>query len=167
MEKQIRNEFGKSFTKPIIIGSYIFFGIGIMAAFSEQYMLGAVLVVAAAFAAFTSSGIVLDLSQNKYYKYVKYFGVIPAGKWRSLRSYHHISVMNHRETAGTSEDIDTSIKRYNVVLLNDTHRKKLIVKSFPTKEEAKQEAIKLSNIINFDLVQYHPQVSARTRRRRR
>lgn len=163
----IRNDFGRSFTKPIIIGSYIFFAIGVFATIYQEFVIGPLLALAGAFTAFTSSGIELDIANKKYYKYIKYFGLIKSGKWRSLKTYHHVSVINTKKTNINAANDDTVKKSYNVVLLNDSHCKRLVVQTCPTVEAARSVAEELSTKTNFDLVQYHPQISARTRRRRR
>jgi hypothetical protein len=163
--EQIRNNFGRTFTKPIIVGSYFFFAIGVFAIIYKEYTIGPLLALAGAFTAFTSSGIVLDVNNKKYLKYIKYFGLVKSGKWKSLKCYRHISVINTDQTniSASSEEKKT----YNVVLLNNSHCKRLVVSNCPTVEDAKVAAAELSSKINFDLVQYHPQVSAKTKRRRK
>ena len=55
---------------------------------------------------------------------------------------------------------------YSVVLLNKTHRSKIKIGGFDSKEEAKDMLIKISEKYSKEIVKYNPQVSEMIRSRR-
>lgn len=70
-----------------------------------------------------------------------------------------VSRSNRRTTEG--------LKLYSVYLLSSTHRKKLKVFSSEYKQKSKTELVRISEEYNKSIVRYSPQISEKTRSRRR
>ena len=65
------------------------------------------------------------------------------------------------QTAETSSD-----QYYNVYLLNQNHRTKVLVARFESPQEAAKAAEELGAALNWSIVNYRPKISAKTRARR-
>ena len=57
-------------------------------------------------------------------------------------------------------------ERYEVCLLNESHRKKVVVKKFETEQAALEYCKTISGELNREIVTYNPVVSEATRNRR-
>lgn len=108
-----------------------------------------------------ASGIDINYSHNIFKEYNKVLG-IKMGKWKSLNSYPFITVMSANKSnkasdiTGLNKTVVTE-KALGIYLLNNSHRKKLLLKrTFPTMEKAKAEAEKIANLTDKELMKYNP-----------
>ena len=164
----IKNRLGFSFATPIILLGVVITLAGILALF-ENLILGAALVVIGPFFWSSSYGSQIDTINQRFREYGSFYG-IKSGEWKSLDILPDISVIKSKEgmTVYSRSNRSTSYieDKYNVCLLNKTHRKRMTVQKFDTFEQAKTHAQELAIKLKKKLVTVNPQVSEKTRNRR-
>ena len=165
----IKNRIGFSFATPIIIAGVVI-SIAGFAATIETPLLGVVLALGSMFLWTSSYGIEIDIQQNRFREYGSMYG-IKKGEWKSLDKVPFITVLRGRtgmtvysRSNRATSDIDD---RYEVYLLNQSHRAKILVQRFDSKKQALTYAEKLAVKLEKKIVQYSPAVSEKTQSRRR
>ena len=118
---------------------------------------------------FAKSGIQIDPDEKKYREYYGLFG-LRYGKWKALDKFKYLTILHNRETVSTysrsNRSIDISDLWFDICLLNENHRQKLIVMRFKSKDKAIEKIKNLSALLGFDVVKYSPEISEATRLRR-
>lgn len=84
------------------------------------------------------------------------------GKWKSLNAYPFITVLNANKSnkasdiTGLNKTVITD-SALGIYLLNNSHRKKLLLKRTNTNmEETKEEAKRIADLTNKELMKYNP-----------
>jgi hypothetical protein len=109
----------------------------------------------------TFRGVQINLSKGVTRHYINFLGV-KTGKWHSLKLYNRVSIVKERkrERVGNkfrrTVTLDFVITSYNIVLINKSHRKKMVLKNFSSFEKAKIQAEKLAKQTELPLVKYAP-----------
>ncbi|MEO8588896.1 MAG: hypothetical protein ABI432_05970 [Flavobacteriales bacterium] len=142
--------------------------IGMMAALGLlAFPLGLALTVVCILALGYSGGVEIDTDRKKLREYSALFG-LRWGAWGPLTKYKHVSVLHVRRSsavqgrAGGSTSVEEM--NYDVCLLDETHRKKLVVTSCDTPADAERKSIDVALTLGFDIVRFAPQ-QIRERRR--
>lgn len=127
---------------------------------------GSVIVVFA-----SSDGIQFDIKNNKFRHYKSNFGIM-RGTWESLSKYVNVLVLTrtgnrhfygrYMRQLGTLKD---SVHR--VYLADSTHRDKIELASKSSFDSAKKIAQRFEKELKLPLVKYSPQISQKTKDRRR
>lgn len=163
MKNILTHSFGKSFPPSLTFSGYVFMTIGIITLFS-QIIIGSILLIIGAFVGFTKSGIQINLEDHSYRDYNS-FGGLKQGKWKSLSPYKYITLLVAKEVSATlsasnRRAITGSNTYYDICLLNDNHRKKLVIKRIKDKQLAASEVRELSALLHLPLTKYHPNASS-------
>jgi len=165
--EKVDSKFGKSFPLPAVFVGYLFSALGFISIITGNLIIGAIVFTIGTFAAFTSSGILLDPARSNYKVYSKYFGIIKSGSWESLDGFPCISVLRSRKSSTTHNygvsrsDTETS---YEITFLSKNHRNKLVFKSVEDPDIAIKEARDIADYIGKELVKFNPKVTSRKRR---
>lgn len=165
----IQHKLGKPFAKGLVFGGYFILGAGILATVTGS-LSGLFLVAIGTFASFTTQGILLNYEAREYMDYINILG-LKLGKWRSYETYPYLTIMRRKESiTGHSRSMGASTTmtevHYDVFLLSQSHRQKLLIKRLGEKENAKWAAQDLAERLGVEFVAYNPAVSAQTRMRR-
>jgi hypothetical protein len=162
------NKIGFSFAMPVVV-----IGVAIIlfafAMISINPFLGIGFILAGGFMSTSSYGTQIDLENKKFREYGSAFG-IKNGKWNSLDVLPFLSLMKSRSgytvysrTNRSSTDVDDF---YEVCLLTQNHRKKIVVQKFSYKKDATEFLNKLSTTLNKPIVEFNPEISQKTKNRR-
>jgi hypothetical protein len=104
-------------------------------------------------------GVQINTAEKLYREYGSAYGM-KKGEWKSLDSLLFLAVLKNREgmkvyskSHRSTTNIDDS---YCVYLLNKTHRKKILVQKFDTKDLAIKEANIFAKKLNKEVVSFNP-----------
>jgi len=102
-------------------------------------------------------GIKFDLIEKRLKVYKEIYGY-KFGDWFSLEKYNSLSIIQSRKSGrvGRATTIGVSYISFNLVIMDSTHRDKLILKKFDSFDEAKEAAKILSTKTKIPLVKYAP-----------
>ena len=156
---------GFSFPIPVLINGLIFFLFS-FAVIPENMILGLILLVLGSLIIFNTVGIEISGETKMIKQYTRVFG-IKFGKWQSVDNYTCISLLNVRMRSRTyggssNRSVQTSSNKTIIYLLNDSHLKKLAIV-----EAGISEAEEISKLLDLPIVKYSPQISSKSRARRR
>ncbi len=165
----IDNKTGKYFPKAFVYIGYALIVIGVLLVVEKGYT-GIGLIIIGIYLGLSYIGIQIDPDKKKFKKYSCFFG-LKKGTWESYNDYPYLSILDIREkhtsySRGGVEYISKE-KVYRVCLLNKTHRKKIIVKNFKSKEKASFSASKIAKQLEVQQTTYSPKASEKTRLRRK
>lgn len=164
----INNRHGFSFALPIIIGGGILTLGGIISSI-ENPILGLVMVAVGPFFWSSSYGIQLDPEQNRFREYGSFYG-IKSGKWKPLDKVPFLTIVRGRGGtavyAGTNRSTTVIDDRFQVCLLTNSHRTRIVVQKFENLIDAEVYAKQLASTLSKTVVQFNPVVSEKTRNRR-
>lgn len=170
MKKILSHSFGKSFPSSFVFTGYVFILVGIIIVFNNP-IIGVITAMIGTFIGFTTSGIQIDLERKNYKKYDSLFG-FKRGKWESMQAYKSITLLKYKEESATlsrsnRRALTSSDIFFDICLLNENHRKKLPIKRLKNKEEAIEDLNKLSELLDFSISEYKPQISPKSSARRK
>lgn len=120
--------------------------------------------------AFTNGVIELDSETKRFRQHPFLFGV-KLGRWRSVVEYKDIAVLGNtinETTYGgrTSRSVITKNKGFEICLLTQSHRKKLVLARFKNKEKAIKTRNEIGECLHLRVTKYNPVISNATRKRR-
>ncbi|HXD92881.1 MAG TPA: hypothetical protein VNX01_06675 [Bacteroidia bacterium] len=108
---------------------------------------------------FSTKGFEINPETKKLRAYTNVLG-IKTGKESYLSNFKFITIISQGYSQSISPVITIEVKREfstcNLLLVNETHHLKQLVQSFNTYEDALEEAKKLSELLNFEIVKYNP-----------
>lgn len=108
-----------------------------------------------------ASGIDMNYTNEIFKEYNKVVG-IKIGKWKSLNSYPFITVLtaNKSNKASDITGLNTTVvtkSALGIYLLNNSHRKKILLKRTAfNMPKAKEEAERIADLANKELMKYNP-----------
>ncbi|MBL7892956.1 MAG: hypothetical protein JNL63_10025 [Bacteroidia bacterium] len=125
--------------------------------FSVYFLIGLILPV---IILANRKGLQIDIVQNQYREYHKIFRRTK-GDWKSLEPYKKIVVLSKtvsKTATGTLMTSDIRIKGliHIVYLIDESHLKKLYLKSFDHHDQANDFAKKMAKNIGFPIVEFSP-----------
>ena len=170
MAQILTHSFGKSFPPSLSFAGYVFWLIGVIAAFYNIYI-GALFIVFGMFIALTKSGVQINIEENTYRDYNSLFG-LRQGKWKFLGQYSYITLMQNREESATlsrsnRRSVTGATTYYDICLLNDNHREKLTIKRIKDRDKASDEIKKLSEQLQLPMTKYMPCVNTKYNKNRK
>jgi hypothetical protein len=131
---------------------------------------GVFLVVLGCIATYQWQGVEVDVINGKFRSYRSFMG-IKTGTWNDLADFPFISVIkrntSQRVYGQSMAGYDLERQFYSIILMNESHRVKFVLKNVEGSEQALKEAEVLARDLEREFVNYNPQVSARSRARRR
>jgi len=167
--KIISNRLGFSFASPIVIVGAVMVVSGLLAVF-ENIFLGIVLLLIGGFIALSSYGVQINIAEKKIREYGSFYGV-KYGRWVPLNNFSSISILSSRSGfqiySRTNQSTSSVDDFFDVCVLNDSHRKKIVVRKFKSKSDASIYADQLSSALKYPVVSFNPVRSSKTSSRRR
>lgn len=157
MKNIITINHGFYLPKSFLYFGYILMLIGIVSLYENMYK-GIGLIALGGFMAFTPCGIQLRVKDKLFRNYVSILG-IKTGNWKSLKPFVFIALVGSRiaETtlgASTPVSVTTTEKVFNICLLSETHKEKLILKQCKDAEKAKFALKELSQKLGLEIVNF-------------
>lgn len=155
----IKNKIGFSFALPIVFFGILLTLVGVSIVFSTSFI-GAIPTFLGCFFWANSYGTEIDIHSNRFREYGKVFW-IKKGKWNSLEKTPHLTILKSKEGVRLYGQTNRSTvlfdNKFDVCLLNSTHRIKFIIQKFENKKMAEDYATFLSEKLKKDIVQFSPQ----------
>ena len=157
----IKNRIGFSFP-----GLIVFMGFTAMLSslfiMVESPILGLLVLILGSFLGTSSYGSEIDVINNRFREYGSVFG-IKKGKWFNLNSMPFLGIFKSRSgylIYGRSTNSTTVIDDYfDVCLMSNSHRKRIVLQKFKTKEEALNFTEMLEKKIEVKLTTFNPLLS--------
>lgn len=169
MDKKIKNKIGNSFpTTLVIVGVIAVLG-SIVEMFTNP-IIAIILLLVGLFICTSSYGTEIDVTNKKYREYGSIYG-LKRGSWFDLNTMPYIAILRSRSgyrmysTSNRSTTDTTDF--YDVCLLNQSHRKKVVLMKFKSKDEALRFASNMESQLGVVLTQFNPVISEKTATRRR
>jgi hypothetical protein len=169
MPEILKSKIGNPFPIPVlIIGVILTLGSLLVVAESSLVAVGFVLV---GLLIWTSSyGTEIDITNRRYREYTSFFG-LKRGQWFGLEDMPYLAILKSRSgntvysrSNQSTTDLDDY---YDVCLLNETHRKRVVLMRFKSNDEASKYAQNIESKLGLTLTQFNPVVSEKTANRRR
>lgn len=112
---------------------------------------------------FSRKGMTIDVKKREYKLYLYMFSFRTYGKPKPIDEFASVSILKsnlvHSAYSRSNRSAVTGIeKTYNLVLLCNRHIMKLVLGKFTDKEEALNQAKKLSELLNMPFELYNPQI---------
>ena len=118
---------------------------------------GIILVLIGSFFAFSFTGTTIDKEKNRCRQFTQLFGLFKVGDWEELSIYNEIAFRKNesvfRINSLSNRSISSKSNSYLIYLLSEFTKNKIVVKKCKNKEIAKIEAHKLSQFLNFPIVE--------------
>ncbi|MFT5778251.1 MAG: hypothetical protein ACI837_001207 [Crocinitomicaceae bacterium] len=169
MGKKISNMIAFSFAWPILAFGVVA-SIGGIIGMTQNPLFGGLAIIAGGFLCSSTYGSQIDLEKNLYREYTAVYG-IKRGKWFPLEKMPYLCVLPSRTgtTMYSQSNRATTVidDTFDICLLNETHRRKIVWNKMGTKNLAVESAETLAKQIGKSVVQYSPVLSDKTRNRRR
>jgi hypothetical protein len=169
MNEKIKNKIGNSFPTPLIIVGVIAI-IGSVLIILTNPILAIILLLVGLFLCTSSYGTEIDVTNKKYREYGSIYG-LKSGSWFDLNTMPYLAILKSRSgytMYSRSNRSTTNINDfYDVCLLNQSHRKKVVLMKFKSIEAALKVAGNLESQLGVELTQFNPVISEKTANRRR
>lgn len=163
----INSYLGLSFPTPMLISGYLFLIFGIIALISG-HIVGLLIALMGGFVCFTYSGIIINIKNKTIRQYTSYFG-FKKGENKELTLYPFICIFKSNKTqtmySRSNRTVSYSEMTYDIFLLNQTHKEKILIKVEKEEANAIQSAKEIADNIGIKVVQYNPEVLSRKNRR--
>lgn len=165
----ITNIIGRPVSQSGVIVGYTLCVAGPVLLVVQNFIIGPVLLLMGLFMAGTTEGTQLDVEGKRVRSFLAVLG-IKKGTWESLDQYPFLSVLrkNKGQTQGipntTAADVTFHFVQYEICLLSESHRKRLLVKIHDKKEAAQADAATLSALLGKPLVEFSPKRIVQGRR---
>ena len=136
-----------------------------------DYPLVAILVFAlGCFATYQWQGVEIDKKKKQFRSYTSLLG-IKRGEWLGLDKFPYLTILKRstveRVYGQSMAGYDHTKAFYSIVLMNESHRTKYVLKNIQGLEEAKKEAQIIAAELEKPLVSYSPKISQTAHARRR
>lgn len=166
---KIKNKIGKSFpTTLVFVGA-----IAVLGSLIEMFtnpLLAIILLLVGLFICTSSYGTEIDVTNKNYREYGSIYG-LKRGSWFDLNTMPYLAILKSRSgyrMYSTSNRSTTDTTDYfDVCLLNQTHRKKVVLMRFKSKDEALKFASNIESQLGVALTQFNPVISKKTANKRR
>jgi hypothetical protein len=133
-------------------------------------ILGALILIAASFFSLSSYGSEIDTTNEKFREYGSMFGV-KRGKWEDLSGMPFIGIFKSKSGyliySRTTISTTHFDNQYEVCLMSPSHRRRVVLQRFKTKNDALNFAHFLENRIDSKLTEYNPRQGENVKYRRR
>lgn len=155
-----------------IIG--IFFFLGLLTMLNEGKIVGilffSLTLIPILYVLASKNGMDLSTKENYYKEYISFLG-IKTGKWKTAYGLTDIAILtlNKTHTIGNfaAPNIKISDAETGVYLLTPSHRKRKLVSTCKSFKEADELAKKIADKMNKNYTNFNPQISQKTKMRRR
>ncbi len=161
MEKTIDSKIENFFPPGLVIFGYVFMLFSLISIIgNNEKALTIGLALLGILLSFTTTGVRIDKENKKYLAYNRFYG-IEFGKWKSLENICFLSILTKNlgytiRTRGQLGD-ESKAKHYEIYLLNENHRFKLLIHRTKSKDKSSEYAKELEELLDYKLVIYSPQ----------
>lgn len=143
------HNLGKFFGPSSSYAGYVFIGCGIFA--SLYSLLALTLLIPGFFLAFTCNGTLIDTDEKRVKSYTSLFGLIKTGKWISAGEFTKFSIIKATRRYSTysraNVRFDRTFSDIELLLVNSTGSKKIVINKFKNYEDAHKEMEELESIL--------------------
>ncbi|MEO6903029.1 MAG: hypothetical protein ABI315_07740 [Bacteroidia bacterium] len=165
--KIINNYLGLAFPTSALIGGYLFLALGLIGLLSG-HLVGILVALVGGFVCFTYLGIEINIKNKTIRQYTSYFG-FKKGATKDLTVFPFICIFKSNKIYTTNSRSNRSVsyseKTFDIYLLNQTHKEKILIKIEKGEDKAIQKAKEIADDMGIKLVQYNPVVLSRKNKR--
>ncbi len=137
---KIDNKINKTLSGPSIFLGITFLVIGIVALINKGWIQSSISLTIASFLLLSYSGVEIDTKKHLIKSYNKYFGLLKAGKWKSINNYLGVTLVPMKKVNtiySRSNRINSSTKKeFQIHLVNKAKKPALAIKKCKTEESA-------------------------------
>lgn len=164
----IEAHMGKLFQPAMVFGGYLMLPLGFLCLLGKP-LLGLFILIIGLLIAFSTQGSEIHIGENKYRLYTKYL-IFKTGSWKSIDKFKQITIISSRLSSSTfsrgNRRLTNTEQCFDVVLLNKTHRKKLVLSRFKDKNEAKKSLKLFETKLGLAVSTFNPVISEKTKQRK-
>ncbi len=169
MKDKLEWETGALFPPALAFVGKLVFAIGLVSILFAP-LFGVFVLAVGGYVGFGKTGVELLPEQDKYREFTKIFW-FRFGKPKSYKDFPFLSVMRTKLTSSayslTNRSASTgSDLYYDVYMLSQSHRSKVLIRRFSALHDAKVSAQELGAILSKEVVMYSPVISAASRAKR-
>jgi len=111
--------------------------------------------------ALTYTGVKIDPHKKKLKEFSRFYGFIEFGDWKSISKYRFLTILRSRKrtryTTRYGAEFSTGMHHsFQLVLLGENHRRKLVLLDCDTMDEAKMFLNILKEKLNLPYAKYNP-----------
>ncbi len=131
--------------------------------------MGIILTLIGGFISFAKTGSEFNTKKQVMREFIMAFGV-KFGSWVSYDAYPELAVLMRKETLGhrtIGNNLYDSDVHYDVYLLNESHRKKILLYRGSSWDKSVAQGEKMGEELGLKFTTYNPTISAATMARRR
>lgn len=143
------NNLGKFFGPSFSYAGYVFIGCAIFVSFYS--LLALTLLIPGFFIAYTYNGTLIDTDKKRVKSYTSLFGIIRTGNWVSTDHLTRFSVRKSTKvyTTRSQANLRNDMVKSDIELLmmNKSGSKKIVLNKFKNPEDAHKEMEKLSGLL--------------------
>lgn len=153
----IDNKIDKFFPLGVVYIGYVLLLFSLPVLISD-FLIGVTLILFGSLLSFTFNGLQIDKVKKEYKEYTNYLGVY-FGKWKSLDSYSCLVItrtLGYKTYSRGQAEANTSDKYFEIYLMSENHRLRILINRFKNKEIAIKKANDLEGRLNFNLETYCP-----------
>jgi hypothetical protein len=152
------NNLGKFLGPSSSYMGYIFIACGVFAA--NYSLLALTLIIPGVFMAFTYNGIIIDTDGKKLKPYTALFGLFKTGKWIDSNQFTRFNIIKatkkYTSYSRGSVRFDMNISDIELLLINRSGTKKVVLNKYRNFENAHKEMEELKNILLPDIIMPSP-----------
>jgi hypothetical protein len=145
----LNNNLGKFFGPSSSYMGYIFIISGIVAV--NYSLLALTLLLPGFFMAFTYNGTFIDIDNKRLKPYTALFGIFKTGKWVDANQFTRFNILKatHRFTTYSRANVrlDINVSDIELLLINRSGSKKIVLNKYSNFEDAHKEMEKLSQLL--------------------
>jgi hypothetical protein len=143
------NNLGKFFGPSFSYAGYVFIGCGIF--FSFYSLLALTLLLPGFFIAYTYNGTLIDTDKKRVKSYTSLFGIIKTGNWISADQFTRFSIRKatkvYTSYSRANVRLDMSSSDIELLLLDRSRSKNIVLNKFKNSEDAHKEMERLSRLL--------------------
>lgn len=152
----INNNLGRFFGPSSSFMGYTFIICGIIALIYS--LLGLTLLIPGFFMAFTYNGTIIDTEKKRIKPYTSLFGIFRTGKWIDASQFTRFNIIKATKKYTTysraNVRMDMNVSDIELLLINRTGSKKVVLNKYSTFEDAHKEMEELSPVLLPEKVPY-------------
>lgn len=167
----ISHEFGNPFNRIMILAAYLLIPVSVISVWEGNFLTAIIFAIISAYMLLLRKGIAFNPSTKTYKNYIALLDY-KKGEELSYANYPDLAILRKRIVTqalsrGNAVSTIEDQWKYHLYLLDNKHRKRILVKTVLNEETAKKEAVDWADKLGVNYVRYNPVISEQTRKRRR
>lgn len=160
------------YPKNAILFSYFVMFLGLLLLTKGLFIVGLLVLLIASYFSFSFYGVAINKEKTLIKEYISPLGLgFKIGKEKNLQQFPYLTLISRNlssKTYGMSSFSYTDRERvYDICLLNNNHRQKIVIKRLYSREKMHDEINYLVNLLDKKKVKYTPTLSEASKLKKR